>query len=307
MVDSSSIRISVIIPCYNQGRYLAEAIDSVLAQGRDDMEIIVVNDGSPDNTEAVALQYGDRIVYIAQENRGLSGARNSGIRAARGEYVALLDSDDVYLPGTLDKLSNYLDQHPNVGLVCGDALYYDGAECHGLYSSVMGKPRNPENFRWETVYYVPPSNTVMIRKEVLDQVPPFDEHLKNAAEDWLMWVRIARLYDMAYLDMPLTLYRQHGGNATKKLESINAGNRYASRVIVESPEFASYPCHFRAKLLYYRTATAWSSEPKVKIASFLLRAFITDPRQVGYGLLVLRHGLSNRRKRRKQLTNDLAS
>jgi glycosyltransferase involved in cell wall biosynthesis len=297
MTDHMQIRMSVIIPCYNQGRYLAEAIDSVLAQGRDDVEIIVVNDGSPDETDRVARAYGDRIVYIAQENRGLSGARNSGIQAAHGEYIAFLDSDDIYLPGTLDKLSGYLDEHAETALVCGDVFFYDGKQTQGLYSSVMGRPRNPQNFRWEVVNYVPPSNPVMVRRAVFSQVQPFDEHLKNAAEDWLMWVRIARLYNMAYLDMPLTLYRQHGGNATAKSASINAGNRYASQAIVESAEFNDYPCHFRAKLLYYRTATAWHSESKWKIAAILLRAVLTDPRQVGYGLRVLSKGLIRARKR----------
>ena len=285
--------ISVIIPCYKQGHFLAEAIDSVLNQGRADVETIVVNDGSPDNTDSVARSYGDRIVYIAQENRGLSGARNTGIRAARGRYIAFLDSDDCYLPGTLDKLSGYLDNYPETALVAGNLYYWDGKQTLSLWR----RPRNPANFRWETVGFTPPSNTIMVRREVFDHVPLFDEHLKNAAEDWLMWVRIARLYNMAFIDEPLTLYRQHGANATGKDTMMSAGNRYASRLVVESPEFTTYPCHFRAKLLYYRTATAWRVEQKSMVAKLLLAAFLTDPRQVGYGLRVFGQGIYNAWKR----------
>jgi cellulose synthase/poly-beta-1,6-N-acetylglucosamine synthase-like glycosyltransferase len=272
MAIAMAIRITVIIPCYKQGHFLAEAIDSVLNQGRTDTEIIVINDGSPDNTEEVAKSYGDRIGYIYQENRGLSAARNAGIRAARG---------------------NYLDTHPDIALVAGDVYYYDGKQI----MERRGGPRNIKNFRWETVGFTPPSNTVMVRREVFDHVPLFDEHLRNAAEDWLMWVRIARLYNMAFIDEPLTLYRQHSTNATKQ-DAMNEGNRYASTVMVESPEFADYPRHYRAKLLYYRTATAWHVEPKGTVASLLLRAFLTDPLQIGYGIRVFGQGLYNTLKRK---------
>lgn len=290
------INISVIIPCYKQGHFLAEAIDSVLAQERDDVEAIVINDGSPDDTESVARSYGDRIVYIYQENKGLAGARNTGIRASRGKYIAFLDSDDIYLPGTLTKLYNYLESHPDTALVCGDVYYYNGKERTGLFSKGMGQPRCPENFRWEMAVYCPPANTVMVRREVFDHVPPFDENLRNAAEDWLMWVRIARLYNMAYIDEPLALYRQHSESSTHNVESLLAQNRYAAKAVVESPDFAGYPRHFRAKLLYRRTAAAWHTEPKIKLVGHLLRAFLTDPRQVRFGLFVLSKGLANRRR-----------
>ena len=93
--------VSVIIPCYRQANYLAEAIDSALAQEGEDKEVIVINDSSPDHTRDVCARYGDSLVYIEQENRGVSAARNTGIRSARGKYIAFLDSDDIYLPGTL--------------------------------------------------------------------------------------------------------------------------------------------------------------------------------------------------------------
>jgi glycosyltransferase involved in cell wall biosynthesis len=293
------LSISVIIPCYNQAHFLAEAIQSALDQDVPDLEVVVVNDGSPDNTREVAAHFGDRIRYIEQENGGLSSARNTGIRAARGEYIAFLDSDDVYLPGALVILAGCLDNHPNVGLVCSDALLFDRKGDFGLKSQWSGRPRNPANFRWETVEYCATPSTVMVRREVFDQVGPFDEYLKNAAEDWLMWVHISRYYDMAYIDQPLVRYRIHDRNATRNLERIHQGNRYAVAQVIAAPHFSEYPAHFRAKLLYYRFATAWRTEPKRQALGYFLRALTTAPHQLPYGLRVLGQGIRNTLHRRR--------
>lgn len=300
-----SINISVIIPCYKQAHFLADAIESALDQGRDDVEVIVINDGSPDDTAAVAARYGDRIVYIEQENRGLSGARNTGIRAATGHYIALLDSDDEYLPGALDRLAAHLDQHPDIALVCGDVILFDETGDLGRKSAYDGTPRNPDNFRWEVVgFYITPS-TVMVRREVFDTIGLFDEALKNAAEDWLMWVQIARRYKMAYLDAPVTHYRQHPNNATRKVDQLAAGNRYAVKTVVEADYFGEYPRHFRAQLLFYRFATAWRAESRWQAMGYLLRALFTDPSQIGFLSTTLRRTWRRRSRLRslRQLSN----
>jgi glycosyltransferase involved in cell wall biosynthesis len=114
-------RVSIIVPAYNAAAYLPYAIDSVLAQTYQDWEIVIVDDGSTDNTRAVVDAYRsrlrDRLQYIFQPNRGVSAARNHGIRAARGEFIALLDADDVWLPQRLELGVNALDADPAVGLV----------------------------------------------------------------------------------------------------------------------------------------------------------------------------------------------
>lgn len=102
-------RVSVVMPSYNCAQYLAEAVDSALAQTYRDFEIVVVDDGSKDNTEEVARRYGSKIQYIKQENRGLPGARNTGIRASSGEYIALLDADDSWFP---EKLARQIPSLP---------------------------------------------------------------------------------------------------------------------------------------------------------------------------------------------------
>lgn len=273
------IRISVVIPCYNQAHFLAEAVQSVLAQARDDVEVIVVNDGSPDNTAEVVAQFGDRIVYVAQANRGLSGARNTGIRAAQGEYIGFLDADDQYLPGALTALAGYLDQHPETAFVCGDALTYgDGPST--LWSFSNNAPRHHQDFRWETVFYTPSPCTTLVRRTVFDVTGYFDESLRIGAEDWMMGIQVARCFGMAYLPMPLMLRRVHPASVTHQLNKIAEGNRQAMRAAIASPHFAEYPRFFQAQLLYVDCAMHWKVRPRSESLRVLGRAFRTDPSQV---------------------------
>ena len=120
--------VSAIIPTYNFGRFLGEAIQSVLDQTFTDFELIVVDDGSTDDTREVVGSFNDsRIRYIYQENRGLPAARNTGIKASRGEYIAFLDSDDIWLTQNLELKVKSLDSHPDAGLVCSDGYNFDDA------------------------------------------------------------------------------------------------------------------------------------------------------------------------------------
>jgi hypothetical protein len=185
-------------------------------------------------------------------------------------------------------------------MVCGDAIVIDEINGErGLKSLVSGRPKNPANFRWETVEYCATTSTVTLRNSCLKTVGLFDETLRRSAEDWSMWVRISREYDMRYFEQPLVKYRIHGANATSNLDRINDGNRYAASRIVESSQFWNYPSHFRAKLLFYRFATAWRFEPKGKALGYFMRAIATDPTQLPYGLHVINLGLRNTFNRRR--------
>ncbi|MCS7351792.1 MAG: glycosyltransferase family A protein, partial [Anaerolineae bacterium] len=140
-------KVSVIIPCYNQGMFLAEAIQSIIDQDYSDKEIIVVDDGSTDNTRDVVLRFKDKIMYIRQDNKGVARARNIGIQASSGDYIAFLDADDVALPGRLKLEAEILDQFPEVGLVASDAyLINEMGHPIALKSSVSGAPRNHRDF-----------------------------------------------------------------------------------------------------------------------------------------------------------------
>jgi glycosyltransferase involved in cell wall biosynthesis len=290
--------ISVIIPCYNQARFLAGAVDSALSQDYPAKEVIVINDGSPDNAREVASRFGDRIVYIEQENKGVSAARNRGIIAARGDYIAFLDSDDVYLPGALSILASYLNAHPETALVCANGVLVDGSGVIGLKSAVSGRPKNSVNFRRETVSYCATTSTVMLRRSCVDSTGLFVETLKKSGEDWLMWIRISLRFDMAYLDTPVIRYRLHGTSTTANTERLTQGNREAVALAVNDPSFLRYPAPFRARLLFYRFATTWRVEPKRTAFRYLVKALAADPLQIPFGLRVLCRGATNALRRK---------
>lgn len=288
-----SALISIIIPCYNQGQFLADAIQSALIQSYPHKEIIVVNDGSTDNTADVARSFAHAVHYIEQPNQGISGARNAGIRYCKGEYVSFLDSDDVYLEDTLATTVSYLENHPHIFLVCGDALLLRNGTVLGLKSSISGRPRNHRNFRWETAEYYATPSTVTVRRLCFERTGLFAESLTRGAEDWHMWVRMSRHFDMSYIDKPLIYYRLHEKNITGDKERIDRANRDALKLILDSPYFQDYPAHFRAKLFIFRFASGWKVEPKRVALGYLLKGLKTDPTQLPYCLKVIRRGISN--------------
>lgn len=287
-------KVSIVIPCYNQAQYLRDAVSSVLNQDYPNKEIIVVNDGSPDNTREAAQTFGDAIIYIEQENKGLSGARNTGIRAANGKYIALLDCDDICLPGRIATEVSYLEAHPDICLVATDAILLKNGILSGLKSAVSGRPGNLSDFRWETVAYCPTPSTFMFHKDSASPAILFDESLQRAGEDWLFAVQMSVQGKLGYLATPTIVYRIHAQNATNFTELINAQNRIAAAKAVSWIYFSKYPSHFQAKLLYYRFATAWHVEPKIQALSYFWRALITDPTQLPYGIRVIQKGVINK-------------
>ncbi len=215
MIDSDADPlVSVIIPAYNRGSLLAHAIESALAQTYSCIEIIVVNDGSTDSvTRETAEHYKGRIVYIEQENTGVAAARNKGIAAARGKIIALLDSDDVWLPAKLAVEIEALRRHPDAGLVCSSYYLIDDA------GNRIGMQLLPEGV-WKPLpelllnMTVSPC-TVIFPREFVEEIGPFDPAL-NGADDWDWFLRLAaRGYDFYRVSQPLAEYRRHEGNITR--------------------------------------------------------------------------------------------
>jgi len=181
-------RVSVVIPTYNHETYIAEAVESVLAQTYQDFELIVIDDGSTDNTRQVLEPYLDRITYLYQENQGRSLARNRGIQVAQGEYIAFLDADDWFLPRKLELQTHFLDEHSEVGMVTSGWIETDE----------QGKTlRRVEPWHWkphlglaECVMSIPviPSS-LQVRRCWLDAVGLFDESL-DWNEDQDLYLRL---------------------------------------------------------------------------------------------------------------------
>lgn len=284
--------VSIIIPCYNQGQFLGETIQSAIDQNYQKKEIIVVNDGSTDNTKNVAERFFNVIQYIEQENKGVSAARNAAIRVANGEYIAFLDSDDILLPGSITHRAAYLESHPEVSLICSDSIYFNESGPLGLRSKLFDKPKNIDNFRWETVDYNATISSTMLRRSSFEKVGLFDESIR-ISEDWLMFVKLSLHFNMAYINEPLIKYRLHRNNISKAIGLDNVGHRIAIAQLTGAPYFNDYPAHFRAQLLFLHFASTWRFEPKQIALAYFLRAVKTDPAQINFGLKVIFRGIKN--------------
>ena len=181
--------ISVIVPTYNHAEFLPQALESIFSQTCGDHEIIVVDDGSSDETRSALAPFSDRITYLYQENQGPSVARNRGIRAAQGEYITFLDADDLWLPDKLEAQRAEMEREPRPGLV-GCGFYTMDAE--GRIKDTIDKGLSPERFMSQigtwNVFGNP--SCAMVPKSVFDDVGCFNEKLRFG-EDWEMWLRIA--------------------------------------------------------------------------------------------------------------------
>lgn len=199
-----SPQVSVIIPTYNRAWILPEAVDSVLAQDYPAFELIVVDDGSSDDTVDVLAAYRDRLTLIRRQNRGVSAARNTGIRAASGPLIAFLDSDDFWLPGKLAEQVAFLQRHPR-SMICQTEEIWIRNGIRVNPGKRHRKPRGDIFERSLELCLVSPS-AVMLRRRLLDQVGLFDESLP-ACEDYDLWLRVASRWPVERLDTPRVVKR----------------------------------------------------------------------------------------------------
>jgi glycosyltransferase involved in cell wall biosynthesis len=194
--------VSVVVPSYNYGRYVTEAVDSALAQTHEPVEVIVVDDGSTDDTATRLAPYAQRIRYIRQENRGLSAARNAGIRHASGQWIALLDADDLWHPEKLEIQLGAVRGREDVTLVGSPGAL-------SLVDSRLPPPKVRELTLRDFVLSsrMGPSSA-LIRRRCFDTVGFFDETLRSV-EDRDMWLRVAGRFSCVLVDSPCWWYRRH--------------------------------------------------------------------------------------------------
>lgn len=211
MSESSSPTVSVVIAAYNAARWTAETLGSVLAQTFRNFEVIVVDDGSTDQTPEVVAGYKDRIRYLRKENAGAASARNVGIRAARGSYIAFVDADDLWLPEKLQLQMDLFSRHPDLAWVYSDAIVFDEESVQEVFrTSDVTKLYAGDILRPLLLFNFIASPTPVIRRDVFDTVGYFDESPGlQSGEDWNMWLRIAAKYRVEFVDRPLARYRRH--------------------------------------------------------------------------------------------------
>lgn len=206
--------VSVIIPPYNYARYLCEAIDSVLVQTYKDYEIIVVDDGSTDNTKEVLRPYRNKIKYIYQENKGLSAARNTGIRASKGDYFQFLDADDIILPEKISKQIDFFTENKDYSIcyceciTCSENIRDSSKYIYRNAGPMIDPILQVLNLHAYGSYPLP-IHTLLIKRDIFDKVGLFCEELK-AVEDREFLIRVILSgYEFGYLRYYGALYRVH--------------------------------------------------------------------------------------------------
>jgi glycosyltransferase involved in cell wall biosynthesis len=219
-MSNNNLAVSVIIPSYNSGKYLSKSIQSALCQTVKPSQVFVVDDGSTDSTYDVVRNFDRSVVYIWQENQGLPGARNTGILAAQGELIGLLDADDIWEPDYLKKMLSLVERNPEA------AVYYSSAQAMDVHGSflpqvygdlpVASKKLFPALLRAN--FLVP--STILMRRSVALEVGLFDPALKYGCEDWDLWLRISPRYDFAGTAESLVRYRVHPNSMSFDLEKM---------------------------------------------------------------------------------------
>ena len=201
-----SPRISVVIPVFNGERFLRDAISSVLAQGEDSLEVLVVDDGSTDGSAAVAAGFGSRVRILSQSNAGHVAARNRGLSAARGDYITSLDADDLFTPDKFALQAGRLDRRPDIDIVIGQ-LSYLGPDGSDLSFSEQHDDHLSLSF-----------GGCLFRRRVFDRLGYPDESMRFCDDwDWFMRAREAAVPMLAHRHVVLR-QRLHAGNMTRRRE-----------------------------------------------------------------------------------------
>lgn len=279
---------SIVIPTYNYADYLACAIDSVIQQGRDDVEIIVVDDASTDQTADVVAEYGDLVHYERlPQNQGPASAWSVGLRLARGLYVCKLDADDWQLPGFLDEIEAVFVENPHVGAVYASVfLYTDGAARAQEYRVTTQDSEwlAADAFRARLLqeFFMRMPGAVLRRRCLEDQPLPIDE--LYIGHDWEYFLRVLRGWDVMLLGQPKAVYRVHPGSVTQsavRLQRIEKdfghwlelARRRHSPYAIDETERRELAFGMATSLMRIVGFPAWKSLADASFFAFLAPAF----------------------------------
>ncbi len=205
VTTASNPLVSIIIPSYNMAKLVLRAVESVLNQTYQNLEIIVVDDGSTDNTKQLLEPYFNKIKYVYKANGGVCSARNAGLRQASGAFIALLDSDDTYMPDKVEKSLKFLQDNPDFGFVHTDTYLVDSQDREieryqhpkSRYTGWISRQLLKGNF------IANPTN--FFRRECYDSCGGYEESLFPPG-DWDLWLRISKKFKVGYIDEPLSRY-----------------------------------------------------------------------------------------------------
>lgn len=297
--------VSVVIPAYNAARTIQPTLRSVLGQTVDDLEVIVVDDGSTDDTAGAVNTLADpRLRVLRQDNAGHAAARNTGIGEARGKWVAFLDADDLWLPNKLERQLAELRANPHIRALHAGAVHVDDA----LRPLFIGYAPAGKNTLLDVLCFdgLPGFMcTPIVDRTLLDEVGRFDPSL-IILQDWELAIRLARCGELYSLQEPLALYRVHAGNQSKQVElHIEPGKRILAKFFAD-PEL---PADLLARRRYiYARFYAMLCGGKLQLGDvrqagfWARRAMACDPRVLGYLVGLPQRRLQKQSSRRRART-----
>jgi glycosyltransferase involved in cell wall biosynthesis len=265
--------VSVIIPTYNYAHFLATAIESVLNQTYTDFELIVVDDGSTDNTKQVvaAFQSNHQVQYVFQSNQGDAAARNTGIRQSSGKYLAFLDSDDAWTPDKLQIQTTVLEQYRHYSIVYSAVIYQIFQQKQLVSSRIVHKSRRYEQSLYEDLLYqntiIGSHSGVVVRREAFEKLGLFDEAFHICDLD--LWRRFSEFYNFYYVPQALVYIRKHDTNLSRNRELI-ADNyaRYIQKLNRDLPKHYRYHLPRVSAMRFGYFAIGFLQDRKISLAIY---------------------------------------
>lgn len=275
-MSNTSPRVSIIVPTYNRARVVGRALDSILSQTYTDYEILVVDDGSKDDTRAALEPYMDRIRYIHQENQGASAARNRGLQEAQGEIIAFLDSDDAWYPEKLAKQIAHLDQHPEISILACHSRQEIGRHVREDFQNAESQY---QLFLWRPF----PSNMsrYVVRRECIEKCGLMDVSL-HGPEDKEFWLRLMKAgYRFDYLPEPLVIYYVSEDSISLHPNRMLAGEKIICERYVDTIENTwtrrVLRSKFRAKSFWAAALNFHAQGKRGTSCLYLLKSMLANP------------------------------
>jgi len=280
--EIQNTEISVIIPTYNQAEFLAGAIDSVLAQTFQKIEVIVVDDGSTDHTSEVAASYGSKIRYVRKTNGGTGSALNRGIQEATAPLIAWLSSDDQFLPEKLSLQLAEIKKNPPLGVVYTD--WYNVDRQGRILEEVHCLPPPNGNALLSLILYgcFINGSTILVRKQCFDRVGFFEEGRDAFAHDWVMWIKLARHFQFGSVPKPLMRYTIHAAaDSFKRQQVILAAHNTLQKMLMDIPQEEIFP---QLQELQGNAKLREESKVRTQLGDSLMRRQFFDLAEMQYEL-----------------------
>ncbi len=289
--------VSVIIPTYNYGRYLGQAIQSALDQTFPPYEVIVVDDGSTDETPQVLAAFGTRIRSVRQANAGVGAARNKGIAMARGEYIALLDSDDIWMPEKLELQMSRFAEDPSLGLVhCGAETFDESGRTLNTWLGGMEGWVADEMLRFAPDV-IRACSSIVFPKRVAEEVGGFDTRLPPS-DDWDFCHRVAARYPVGYVRKGLLRYRQHGGGLHRDVRRMEMAMQISLAKAFESRDDADLRKDAYGRMHRILAGCYFETHQPSQFVRHMLKSLRYDPSNFAYFAAYPWRVLSRARSRR---------